>query len=255
MADAFAFRFSTKYWENEAKLYYYGFRFYAPNVGRWLNRDLIGELGGKNINILSPNNLMDSYDFLGMIIRGSSCVLEQIAAQIRIYEYEVFSDWRHCKCVFATFQRVEKYVANRETIYWWYLKNDEDWIGLAKIIAGQCPGTSQILCLDDLKEWAAKTLTEGGPQFDALPDMATITKTVVNAELQTSTTVIANYNPNHASKDYSFRYVEAPAKEKCLALMKPLTLIETRDWTQEKEDMYKKWAKDYPAAEYTGGLE
>ena len=32
MADAFTFRFSTKYWEGEAKLYYYGFRYY-PNLG------------------------------------------------------------------------------------------------------------------------------------------------------------------------------------------------------------------------------
>jgi RHS repeat-associated protein len=49
MADAFAFRFSTKYWEDEAKLYYYGYRFYAPHIGRWLNRDPIGERGGANL--------------------------------------------------------------------------------------------------------------------------------------------------------------------------------------------------------------
>ncbi|MGI6494698.1 MAG: RHS repeat-associated core domain-containing protein [Kiritimatiellia bacterium] len=45
MADAFLHRFSTKYLDVETGLYYYGYRFYAPELMRWLNRDPIEEEG------------------------------------------------------------------------------------------------------------------------------------------------------------------------------------------------------------------
>ena len=41
-ADANPFRFSTKYWDGETGLYYYGYRFYCPNLGRWISRDPLG---------------------------------------------------------------------------------------------------------------------------------------------------------------------------------------------------------------------
>ncbi len=43
LKDAFSFRFSTKYYEPFWKLYYYGLRYYSPEISRWLNRDPIGE--------------------------------------------------------------------------------------------------------------------------------------------------------------------------------------------------------------------
>ena len=43
MADFFAHGFSTKYYDFEPDLYYYGYRFYSPVLGRWLSRDLIEE--------------------------------------------------------------------------------------------------------------------------------------------------------------------------------------------------------------------
>jgi RHS repeat-associated protein len=39
MAEAFAFRFSTKYYNAEAGLYYYGYRYYSPDFGRWISPD------------------------------------------------------------------------------------------------------------------------------------------------------------------------------------------------------------------------
>ena len=42
-------RFSTKYWDTETGLGYWGFRFYSPELGRWLSRDPIGEEGGLNL--------------------------------------------------------------------------------------------------------------------------------------------------------------------------------------------------------------
>ncbi len=73
MADSFAFQFSTKYWEKEVGLYYYGYRFYAPNVGRWLNRDPIGEAGGLNIFVSVMNGSLFAFDVLGLSSTEAVC--------------------------------------------------------------------------------------------------------------------------------------------------------------------------------------
>ncbi|MCB1224456.1 MAG: hypothetical protein KDK99_01485 [Verrucomicrobiales bacterium] len=59
-------RFSGKYTDAETGLCYYGFRFYEPEKGRWLNRDPIGEPGGINIYGLVGNRLCDAVDELGL---------------------------------------------------------------------------------------------------------------------------------------------------------------------------------------------
>ncbi len=76
-----AYRFSTKPLDSVGELYYYGFRYYNPNTGRWPSRDPIGEKGA--ILRFSPfwsdlkagdindycfvsNNGLDYYDFLGL---------------------------------------------------------------------------------------------------------------------------------------------------------------------------------------------
>jgi RHS repeat-associated protein len=56
MANAFAYRFSTKYWDEETGLYYYGYRFYRPEIGRWVSRDNIQERSGENIYVFVDNN-------------------------------------------------------------------------------------------------------------------------------------------------------------------------------------------------------
>ena len=43
------FRFSTKFWDQETGLVYYNFRFYSPQVGRWINRDPGAEPNGVNL--------------------------------------------------------------------------------------------------------------------------------------------------------------------------------------------------------------
>jgi len=40
MADFFPHRFSTKYYDSETDLYYYGYRYYSPSLGRWISRDV-----------------------------------------------------------------------------------------------------------------------------------------------------------------------------------------------------------------------
>jgi len=38
-------RFSTKYTDDETGLVYYGYRYYSPELGRWINRDPLGDSG------------------------------------------------------------------------------------------------------------------------------------------------------------------------------------------------------------------
>jgi RHS repeat-associated protein len=44
-ADNNSYRFSTRYTDDETGLVYYGYRYYSPDLGRWINRDPIYELG------------------------------------------------------------------------------------------------------------------------------------------------------------------------------------------------------------------
>jgi hypothetical protein len=44
---------------------YYGYRYYNPNTGRWLNRDLIGEEGGVNVYSFAGNSPVNYIDLLG----------------------------------------------------------------------------------------------------------------------------------------------------------------------------------------------
>lgn len=45
MAKANPIRFSTKYQDDESDLLYYGYRYYKPSTGNWLNQDPLGEAG------------------------------------------------------------------------------------------------------------------------------------------------------------------------------------------------------------------
>ena len=65
MASVFPFRFSTKYYDAEAKLYYYGYRYYSPDLERWLTRDPIEEDGGDNLYAFCGNNGVNRIDYLG----------------------------------------------------------------------------------------------------------------------------------------------------------------------------------------------
>ena len=62
MADIFRIRFSSKYYDPETGLYYYGYRFYAPALMRWLNRDPIEEDGGLNLYGFCGNDAIFSQD-------------------------------------------------------------------------------------------------------------------------------------------------------------------------------------------------
>ena len=64
-ANDFAHRFSTKPLDGTTGLYYYGYRFYDPETGRWPSRDPIQERGGVNLYGFVGNNAVNSWDLLG----------------------------------------------------------------------------------------------------------------------------------------------------------------------------------------------
>ena len=65
LVDKFRFLFSTKYYDVEIGLYYYGYRFYSPPISHWLNRDPMEEEGGLNQYGFCANNGVCQYDKLG----------------------------------------------------------------------------------------------------------------------------------------------------------------------------------------------
>ena len=66
MADIFSLRYSTKYFDPETGFYYYGYRFYSPELMRWITRDPIGEDGGVNLYAMCGNNPISSFDKHGL---------------------------------------------------------------------------------------------------------------------------------------------------------------------------------------------
>jgi RHS repeat-associated protein len=65
-ADHLPFHYSSKLRDVDSGFNYYGYRFYDPGAGRWLNRDPIGEEGGVNLYGMVGNDAANSYDVLGL---------------------------------------------------------------------------------------------------------------------------------------------------------------------------------------------
>lgn len=66
MAASNPFRFSSKYWDGDTKLAYYGYRYYSPGMGRWVSRDPFWENGGINLFVFLQNSTINSIDVLGL---------------------------------------------------------------------------------------------------------------------------------------------------------------------------------------------
>lgn len=78
-------RFSSKYTDEETGLLYYGYRYYSPEMGRWLSRDPIEERGGENLYGFADNDSVSNIDVLGLAIK-KKCAFEIVgghAAEVR----------------------------------------------------------------------------------------------------------------------------------------------------------------------------
>jgi len=82
MADINPLRFSSEYYDVETGLIYYNYRYYSPDLRRWLSRDPIGEVAANNkLNLLYGfvnNNPIKGMDLLGLItLSATNDVKEQ----------------------------------------------------------------------------------------------------------------------------------------------------------------------------------
>jgi RHS repeat-associated protein len=66
LASANVYRFSSKEIHANSGMYYYGFRFYDPNLQRWINRDPIGEFPGINLYGYVKSDPLDLVDPFGL---------------------------------------------------------------------------------------------------------------------------------------------------------------------------------------------
>ena len=64
------YRFSSKEWNNNSGLYYFGDRFYDPLCQRWPNRDPFGEYGGLNLYDYVYNDPLGMLDPYGLALFG-----------------------------------------------------------------------------------------------------------------------------------------------------------------------------------------
>ncbi|AVM43194.1 hypothetical protein C5Q97_00165 [Victivallales bacterium CCUG 44730] len=65
MVDLNPFRFSSEYHDDETGLVYYNYRYYSPELGRWISRDPIEEEGGVNLYAMVGNNPVNKFDRFG----------------------------------------------------------------------------------------------------------------------------------------------------------------------------------------------
>ncbi len=60
------FRFTSKYYDSEIGLYYFGYRYYDPATSKWLTLDPLGEEGGINLTEYCSGNPVNKTDGLGL---------------------------------------------------------------------------------------------------------------------------------------------------------------------------------------------
>jgi RHS repeat-associated protein len=71
MAKLNPVREGSKFYDDETDLVYYGYRYYNPSTGRWVNRDPVAEQGGKNLYGYLGDDAVNHYDFLGLLDPGT----------------------------------------------------------------------------------------------------------------------------------------------------------------------------------------
>jgi RHS repeat-associated protein len=185
LAKANTFRFSTKWFDNDTGLGYWGYRWYSPEMGRWPSRDPIEEAGGVNIYVALDNDLVNRVDMLGLVensIDKPCCcccpsrvyiVLEDTLQNgavfyLRIDRNNVEVDplahpdvTPNGKCILDWEERVQRWISGKEQMRdsgWVDMRSRSsptwnDWNDPSKHTAS-CPGEFPIIQLKDTPQFA-----------------------------------------------------------------------------------------------------
>ena len=92
LAATFTHQFSTKPWCAYTGLVEYQKRNYRPDIGRWMSRDPMGELGGLNLYHTCKNNDVDKNDVLGEHLRDGDAINRTKATLIIISSFNFSSE-------------------------------------------------------------------------------------------------------------------------------------------------------------------
>ncbi len=88
--------FSTQYTDRETELVYYGLRYYHPEMGRFVNRDPIGEAGGANLYRFVGNAPVTDVDLWGLLLPPFEVLYDIVAGYLdgidRIYDIGEFRE-------------------------------------------------------------------------------------------------------------------------------------------------------------------
>ena len=88
-------RFACQYTDEETGLVNFGYRLYSPRLGRFLNRDPIGESGGTNLYRYAGNDPVNSWDVWGLT-KGETTAVDEVPPRNNprdIYDVRYRSYW------------------------------------------------------------------------------------------------------------------------------------------------------------------
>ena len=147
LADANVYQFSSKEFHASSGLYYYGFRFYEPNLQRWLNRDPIGEQGGINLYAFVTNDPVDFLDPLGLAGFGElrmaeahmgevnqsalDGMLQSAIRRVRSHEWDFTSKYTNFGHVFGR--------VNKCNLFVWAMAQENDAFVMTNFFKGRYP--------------------------------------------------------------------------------------------------------------------
>jgi RHS repeat-associated protein len=94
---AWDFGFQGQFRDNEIGWYNYGHRFYVPLLGRWINRDPIGDSGGNNLYLFCENHPRNTVDYTGLcaaiLVSIEEIVILTIGAILVVSVVEIYRQY------------------------------------------------------------------------------------------------------------------------------------------------------------------
>ena len=87
--------YSTKEWDDDSGLYYFGARYYSPEIGRWTQRDPAGTVDGLNLYPYVNNEPANRIDPWGLIcdVYYFRAGVSGLAENLSLYTSESRSVW------------------------------------------------------------------------------------------------------------------------------------------------------------------